>query len=86
MKNLAIAFIERELVGSCGLQTYKTFIYNIDKNALKVGTMGIFLFSKKYENLGLGKALVWASTLLLYECFQTEWFAAGMLKDCLLYD
>ena len=65
-------FIERELVGSCGIQTYKTCIYNIDKHALKVGTMGIFIFSKKYQELGLGKALVWASTLLTYECFQTE--------------
>ena len=73
-------FIERELVASCGIQTYKTFLYNIDKHELKVGTMGIFFFSKKYRKLGLGKVLVWASTLLLYECFQAEWFIAGMLK------
>jgi len=74
-------YVDTKLIGSCGIQTYTTFLHNIDKHALKVGTVGIFIFNNNYKGLGIGKALLWASIYLLHECSQTEWFTAGMLKE-----
>ena len=41
----------------------------------------IFVFSKSCRGKGLGKTLVWASTYLLHNAIQLEWFFAGMEID-----
>ena len=74
-------YVDSKLVGSCGIQTYTTFLHKFDTRALNLGTVGIFIFNNNYKGLGLGKVLLWASIYLLHDCYQTEWFTAGMLKE-----
>ena len=74
-------YIDKRLVGSCGMQTYSTFLHNIDTKKLNVATIGIFLFDNNFKGIGLGKVILWASIFLLHECSRVEWFTAGMLKD-----
>ena len=73
-------YIDRKLVGSSGIQTSTTFLNELYTSGQNIASIGIFLFNKNYQGIGLGKVLVWTSTYLLHECTQTEWFGAGMLK------
>ena len=69
-------FMDGELVGTAGVQL------SIDKNTnIKFGTIGIFIFNLNYRGIGLGKALVLASTFLHNKITNTKLFVAGMEKS-----
>jgi RimJ/RimL family protein N-acetyltransferase len=76
-------FLDGELVGTAGIQLSNSEIYVQDSENVinNVATIGIFVFSKSCRGKGLGKTLVWASTYLLHNAIQLEWFFAGMEID-----
>jgi len=63
-------FMKSELVGTSGLQ-----------KVMETPTIGIFVFSEKNRNRGMGQTLVWASCYLVHHAFQSERYAAGMKKE-----
>ena len=73
-------FINRELVGTAGVQLSNSFLKYIKVPAENVATIGIFLFNKNFRRRGLGKALVWSATHLFNYSTKAEWFGAGMKK------
>ena len=80
MDTICGLYIDRKLAGSSGIQTSSTFLNEFFTSGQNIASIGILLFNKNYQGIGLGKVLVWASTYLLHECTQTEWFCAGILK------
>ena len=74
-------FINNELVGTAGIQSFVNFLQYVDVPADSISTIGIFIFDKNYLNMGLGKILVWSSAHLFHICTQSEWFGAGMAKE-----
>ena len=73
-------FINRELVGTAGVQLSNSFLKYIKVPAENVATIGIFLFNKNFRRRGLGKTLVWSATRLFNYSTKVEWFGAGMEK------
>ena len=75
-------FLDNVLVGTAGVQLSlsKSFLKKINTQINTLATVGIFIFKKSYQGMGLGKVLVWASTYLFHECTRIEWFGAGMEK------
>ena len=71
-----------ELVGTAGIQLSfsDSFLPDIDISNEKLATIGIFVFNRSYQGMGLGKVLVWAATHLFHHSTQTKWFGAGMVS------
>jgi len=76
-------FLDKVLVGTAGIQLSlsESFSRHADLKLNKIATIGIFIISKTYRGMGLGKTLVWASTYLFNKCTSREWFGAGMQKE-----
>lgn len=72
-----------ELVGTAGVQLSfsDSCLPGIDILDEKLATIGIFVFHKNYQGMGLGKVLVWASTFLFHYSTKIRWFGAGMVSE-----
>ena len=73
-------FLNRELVGTSGVQLSTSFLRDVNVPIENIATIGIFLVSKNFRGMGLGKTLVWSATRLFHDATQIDWFGAGMAK------
>ena len=74
-------FIGNRLVGTAGIQSSVIFFNYVKVPDESMATLGILIFDMNYKRMGLGKALVWASVYLTYNCLKTKWFGAGMANE-----
>jgi hypothetical protein len=74
-------FVEGELVGTSGIQTFAEPCQEGISNDASYATMGVFVFDPSDRGKGYGKTMIWAGVYLLNSTLKMGIFRAGMEKQ-----
>jgi len=74
-------FVEGELVGTSGIQTFGEPCQEGISSDASYATMGVFVFNLSDRGKGYGKAMIWAGVYLLNSTLKMNSFRAEMEKQ-----
>ena len=74
-------FVEGELVGTSGIQTFGEPCQEGISSDASYATMGVFVFDPSDRGKGHGKTMIWAGVYLLNSTLKMGIFRAGMEKQ-----
>ena len=74
-------FVEGELVGTSGIQTFGEPCQEGISSDASYATMGVFVFDPSDRGKGHGKTMIWAGVYLLNSTLKMSIFRAGMEKQ-----
>ena len=74
-------FVEGELVGTSGIQTFGEPCQEGISNDASYATMGVFVFDPSDRGKGHGKTMIWAGVYLLSSTLRISTFRAGMERQ-----
>ena len=74
-------FVEGELVGTSGIQTFGEPCQEGISSDASYATVGVFVFNPSDRSRGYGKTMIWAGVYLLNSTLKMSIFRAGMEKQ-----